>query len=163
VTLVALDAVVHIRGVDTQRSVPLTEFYIVPGDRPDLETVLRHGELLTAREIPLLPPGTRSGYLKVRDRASYEFALASAAVALAINDGVIADARVALGGVGTIPWRAPEAEAVLRGAPVGVQVFRAAAEVAIHDPFTLPGTAFKVQLAKRTLVRALETVTEGSG
>jgi CO/xanthine dehydrogenase FAD-binding subunit len=162
VPLVALDAVAHIQGAGAQRSVPLTEFYTMPGDRPDLENVLRHGELLTAIDIPLLPPGTRSGYLKIRDRASYEFALTSAAVALTIDDGVIAQARVALGGVGTIPWRAPEAEDVLRGAPVGARVFRAAADAAIHDPFTVPGTAFKVELAKRTLVRILETVTEGS-
>ncbi|HEX6449458.1 MAG TPA: xanthine dehydrogenase family protein subunit M [Trebonia sp.] len=162
VPLVALDAIARIQGPDTQRSVPLTEFYMVPGDRPDLENVLRHGELLTAIEIPLLPPGTRSGYLKVRDRASYEFALTSAAVALAINDGVITHARVALGGVGTIPWRVPEAEAVLRGAPVGAEAFRAAADAAVHDPFTVPGTLFKVELARRTLVRVLETVAEGS-
>jgi len=163
VPLVALDAMVHIQGAGGQRRVPLTEFYTVPGDRPDVENVLAHGELLTAIDIPLLPPGTRSGYLKVRDRASYEFALTSAAVALAISDGVIADARVALGGVGTIPWRAPEAESVLRGAPVGAVGFQAVADAAIHDPFTVPGTAFKVELAKRTLVRALETVTAGSG
>jgi CO/xanthine dehydrogenase FAD-binding subunit len=162
VPLVALDAVAHVQGADAQRSVPLTEFYIVPGDRPDVENVLGHGELLTAIDIPLPPPGTRSGYLKVRDRASYEFALSSAAVALTVNDGVIAHARVALGGVGTIPWRAPEAEEVLRGAPIGAQVFRAAADAAVHDPFTVPGTAFKVELAKHTLVRILETVTEGS-
>jgi xanthine dehydrogenase YagS FAD-binding subunit len=162
VPLVALDAVAHIQGADGQRRVPLTEFYVVPGDRPDVEHVLRHGEMITAIEIPLLPPGTRSGYLKVRDRASYEFALTSAAVALAINDGTIAHARVALGGVGTIPWRAPQAEAVLRGAPVGAKVFRAAADAAIQDPFTVPGTAFKVELAKRTLVRMLEIVTTGS-
>lgn len=162
VPLVALDAVAYIQGADAQRSVPLTEFYIVPGDRPDVENVLGRGELLTAVDIPLPPAGTRSGYLKVRDRASYEFALASAAVALTVNDGVIASARVALGGVGTIPWRAPEAEEVLRGAPVGAQVFWAAADAAVHDPFTVPGTAFKVELAKRTLVRILETVTEGS-
>lgn len=162
VPLVALDAVAYIQGADAQRGVPLTEFYIVPGDRPDVENVLGHGELLTAIDIPLPPAGTRSGYLKVRDRASYEFALASAAVALTVNDGVIASARVALGGVGTIPWRAPEAEEVLRGAPVGAQVFRAAADAAVHDPFTVPGTAFKVELVQRTLVRILETVTEGS-
>src|SRR5262249_31646566 len=155
--LVALDAVAHIQGADAQRSVPLTEFYVLPGDRPDVENVLGHGELLTAIDIPLLPPGTRSGYLKVRDRASYELALTSAAVARPIHDGVVAQARVALGGVGTIPWRAPEAEAVLQGAPVGAQVFRAAAHAAVHDPFTVPGTAFKVELAKRTLVRTLET------
>ena len=161
VPLVALDAVAHIQGPGAQRSVPLTEFYVLAGDRPDVENVLQHGELVTAIEIPLLPAGTRSGYLKVRDRASYEFALTSAAVALAIDGGVIAQARVALGGVGTIPWRAPEAEAVLRGAPVGAQMFRAAADAAIHDPFTVAGTAFKVELAKRTLVRILETVAGG--
>ena len=161
VALVALDAVAHLQGVDAQRSVPLTEFYVLPGDRPDVETTLQHGELVTAIEIPLLPAGTRSGYLKVRDRASYEFALTSAAVALAIDDGVITDARVALGGVGTIPWRAPEAEAVLRGAPIDAQTFRAAADAAIHDPFTVAGTAFKVELAKRTLVRMLATVADG--
>jgi len=163
VPLVALDAVAHIQGPGAHRSVPLTEFYIVPGDRPDLENVLRHGELVTAIDIPLPPLGTRSGYLKVRDRASYEFALTSAAVALEISDGTIARARVALGGVGTIPWRAPEAEAVLRGARAGATVFRAAADAAIHDAFTVRGTAFKVELAKRTLVRILETVTGGSG
>jgi xanthine dehydrogenase YagS FAD-binding subunit len=162
VALVALDAIAHVQGADAQRSVPLTEFFTVPGDRPDVEHVLRHGELLTAIDIPLLPPGTRSGYLKVRDRASYEFALTSAAVALTITDGVIASARVALGGVGTIPWPAPEAEAVLRGAWASTQVFRAAADAAVHDPFTVPGTEFKVELAKRTLVRTLETVTGAS-
>jgi len=162
VPLVALDAVAHIEGADNRRSVPLTEFFVAPGDRPEVENVLRHGELVTFVDIPLLPPGTRSAYLKVRDRASYEFALTSAAVALEIDRGVIAQARVALGGVGTIPWRAPEAEAVLRGAPVGFQVFLAAADAAVHEPFTVPGTAFKVELAKRTLVRLLETLTEGS-
>jgi CO/xanthine dehydrogenase FAD-binding subunit len=161
VALVALDAVVHLQGVDGRRSVPLTEFYVLPGDRPEVETVLGHGELVTAIEIPLLPAGARSGYLKVRDRASYEFALTSAAVALASEDGVITDARVALGGVGTIPWRAPEAEAVLRGAPIDAQTFRAAADAAIRDPFTVAGTAFKVELAKRTLVRMLGTVAGG--
>src|SRR5438270_7142308 len=102
VPLVALDAVVHIRGGRGERSVPLTEFYVVPGERPDIENVLDHGELITAIEVPLLPVGARSGYLKVRDRASYEFALTSAAVALLIEDGVMTEARVALGGVGTI-------------------------------------------------------------
>jgi xanthine dehydrogenase YagS FAD-binding subunit len=133
VPLVALDAVVHVQGAASPRRVPLTEFYMVPGDRPDVETVLRHGEL-TAIEISLLPPGTRSGYLKLRDRASYEFAVTSAAVALEIDDGVIAQARVALGGVGTIPWRAAEAEAVLVGAPVNGQVFQAAADTAVLGP-----------------------------
>ena len=158
VPLVALDAVVHAQGTDGQRTIPLTEFYRLPGDRPDLENVLAHGELIPAIEIPLLPAGARSGYLKVRDRASYEFALTSAAVALLIEDGVMTEARVALGGVGTIPWRAAAAEEVLIGAAPGTAVFREAAEATIVDPFIVPGTAFKVELAKRTIVRTLETV-----
>jgi CO/xanthine dehydrogenase FAD-binding subunit len=158
VPLVALDALVHVQGTDGLRTIPMTELYRLPGDRPDLENVLAHGELITAIEIPLLPAGARSGYLKVRDRTSYEFALTSAAVALLIEDGVMTEARVALGGVGTIPWRAAAAEDVLIGAAPSTAVFRAAAEATIVDPFTVPGTAFKVELAKRTLVRALETV-----
>jgi xanthine dehydrogenase YagS FAD-binding subunit len=158
VALVALDAVVHTQGPGGPRSIPLTGFYRIPGDTPDIENVLEHGELITAVEVPLLPAGARSGYLKVRDRASYEFALTSAAVALLLEDGVIGEARVALGGVGTVPWRALGAEEVLRGAPVRLEAFRAAAEAALEGAWTVPGTAFKVELGKRTLVRALETV-----
>ena len=119
VALVALDAAVHIQGPTATRRVPLTEFYVLPGERPDVENVLDRGELITAVEIPLLPPGARSAYLKVRDRASYEFALTSVAAALQMADGAIVDAKLALGGVGTIPWRARSAETVLRGAPPG--------------------------------------------
>jgi xanthine dehydrogenase YagS FAD-binding subunit len=158
VPLVALDAVVHAQGTGGQRTIPVTEFYRLPGDRPDLENVLAHGELITAIEIPLLPAGARSGYLKVRDRASYEFALTSAAVSLLIEDGVMTEARVALGGVGTIPWRAAAAEELLIGAAPGTAVFREAAEATVVDPFIVPGTAFKVELAKRAIVRTLETV-----
>lgn len=159
VTLAALDAVVHIQGGARLRTVPLTELYVLPGDRPGVENVLEHGELITQVEVPLLPAGARSGYLKVRDRTSYEFALTSAAAALVLDRGTIASARLALGGVGTIPWRAHEAEAVLTGAPATVTTFRAAAEAAIHHPFTVPGTAFKVELAKRTMVRILQTIS----
>jgi CO/xanthine dehydrogenase FAD-binding subunit len=159
VALVALDAVVHIQGVGGERSVPLTSFYVLPGDTPDIENVLEHGELITHVDVPLLPVGARSGYLKVRDRASYEFALTSAAAALEIEDDAIATARLALGGVGTVPWRAREAEELLRGAPASEEVFRAAAEAAVRDPFTVPGTAFKVELAKRTIVRILHSVS----
>jgi xanthine dehydrogenase YagS FAD-binding subunit len=159
VPLVALDAIVHIQGVDGERRVPLTEFYVLPGDHPDVENVLEHGELITQVDVPLLPVGARSGYLKVRDRASYEFALASAAAALLIEDGTIAKARLTVGGVGTIPWRAREAEELLTGAPANNQTFRAAAEAALRDPFTVSGTAFKVKLAKRTIVRILQTVS----
>jgi CO/xanthine dehydrogenase FAD-binding subunit len=158
VALVCLDAVVHTQGPTGERSIPLTEFYRVPGDTPDIENVLEHGELITAVEVPLLPAGARSGYLKVRDRVSYEFALTSAAVALTIQDGVIGEARVGLGGVGTVPWRAWAAEVVLRDAPARREAFRAAAEAALEGAWTVPGTAFKVELAKRTLVRALQTV-----
>ncbi|KUO21518.1 FAD binding domain-containing protein [Streptomyces dysideae] len=158
VPLAALDAIVHIQGPDGARPIPLTQFYLPPGDTPHIENVLRHGELITAVEIPLLGEGTRSHYLKVRDRVSYEFALTSAGVALAIEDGLIQEARVALGGVGTIPWRAWGAEDVLEGARAGADVFRTAAEAALDGARPLPGTAFKVELAKRTLVRTLETV-----
>jgi len=159
VALVALDTVVHLQGTAAARSVPLTEFYLEPGDTPHIENVLQHGELITGIEIPLLPEGARSTYVKVRDRASYEFALTSAGVAVVLQDGVIRQARVGLGGVGTIPWRAWAAEEVLGGAPASTSTFRAAAEAAVAGPFTVPGTAFKVELAKRTLVRALQTVT----
>jgi CO/xanthine dehydrogenase FAD-binding subunit len=162
VPLVALDTIVHIQGTTAVRSVPLTDFYLEPGDTPDIEHVLRHGELITEIEIPLLSAGTRSTYLKIRDRASYEFALTSAAVAVTLDGGVMRDGRVALGGVGTVPWRARAAEDVLRGAPASTETFRAAAEAAVQDPFTVPGTAFKVELAKRTLVRALHTVAGGA-
>ena len=159
VPLVALDTVVDIQDVDGSRSVPLTEFYVLPGERPDIENVLEHGELITRIRIPLLPVGTRSGYLKVRDRASYEFALTSAAAALLIEDGTIVGARLALGGVGTVPWRALEAEELLRGAPATDRTFRAAAQAALDAPFTVAGTAFKVELAKRTIVRILQDVS----
>jgi len=159
VALVALDTVVHLQGTTGTRAVPLTEFYLEPGDTPNVETVLQHGELITQIDIPFLPEGARSTYLKVRDRASYEFALTSAAVAVVLEDGAIREGRVGLGGVGTVPWRAWAAEEVLRGAPANDQTFRAAAEAAVQNPFIVAGTAFKVELAKRTLVRALHTVT----
>jgi xanthine dehydrogenase YagS FAD-binding subunit len=158
VTLVALDAVVHTQGVEGMRSIPLPQFYLSPHDTPHVENVLQHGELITAIEIPLLPAAARTHYLKVRDRVSYEFALTSAGVALVIEDGRIQEARVALGGVGTIPWRAWGAEDVLRGSRTDTESFRSAAEAALEGARPLPGTAFKVELAKRTLVRTLETI-----
>lgn len=158
VPLAALDVGIHVRGSDGERSIPLTQFYLLPSDRPDRENVLRHGELITHIELPLLPLAVRSGYLKLRDRASYEFALSSAAAALLIEDGTITYARLALGGVATIPWRAHEAEEVLTGAPANEQTFRDAADAAVSDPFTVAGTEFKVELAKRTIVRILRTV-----
>jgi CO/xanthine dehydrogenase FAD-binding subunit len=159
VPLTALDAVVRIQGVEGPRAVPLREFYVLPGDRPDAENVLRHGDVITRVDVPLPAEGTVSGYLKVRDRASYEFALTSAAAVLRVADGRMRDARLALGGVGTIPWRVDAAEDVLRDEIPSTAVFRASAEAAVRDPFTVPGTEFKVELAKRTVVRVLQTVS----
>ncbi|SFR29944.1 xanthine dehydrogenase YagS FAD-binding subunit [Lentzea waywayandensis] len=159
VPLRALDAEVRVEGAAGQRTIAFADLHVMPGERPDVETVLRHGEMISEVLVPLLPAGTRSGYLKVRDRVSYEFALTSAAAALSIEDGVITLARLALGGVGTVPWRATEAERVLVGAPATARTFLAAAEAAIQDPFTVPGTEFKVELAKRTIVRVLRTVS----
>ncbi|MFG2606400.1 FAD binding domain-containing protein [Streptomyces sp. NPDC048514] len=159
VALVALDAVVHIQGPATSRSVPLTEFYVTADEDPQTENVLEHAELITEVEIPLPSPDARSGYLKVRDRMSYEFALTSAAVLLVLDGGRIHRARVGLGGVGTKPWRAYEAEHVLTGAPATTATFLDAAEATMRDAWTVPGTAFKVPLARRTLVRELQTVS----
>jgi CO/xanthine dehydrogenase FAD-binding subunit len=158
VALVALDAVVQLRGPAGPRRIALSDLYLRPGDTPQAETVLAHGELLTEVEVPLPPAGTRSHYLKVRDRASYEFALASAAVALAVDDQRITYARVALGGLATVPWRSTAAEQVLRGAPPGPPTFRACAEAALAGAAPRRDNAFKVELGKRTLVRALQTV-----
>ena len=159
VALVALDATVHIQGRAATHCVPVTEFYVPAGERPEVENVLGHGELITAVDIPLLPLGARSGYIKVRDRASYEFALVSVAAALVIDQGIVVDAKLALGGVGTIPWRARAAETVLLGAHPEPRVFAAAASAAISDRFTVEGTAFKVPLAERTIIRMLEDLT----
>jgi CO/xanthine dehydrogenase FAD-binding subunit len=156
VALVALDAVVHTRGPRGARRLPLPELYLLPGDTPAQEHTLAHGELITEVEVPLPPEGTRSRYLKVRDRASYEFALAAAAVALTLDGGAIARARVGLGGLATVPWRAPAAEEVLRGAHPEPRTFQAAAEAALAGAVPRGDNAFKVELGKRTLVRALE-------
>ena len=159
VALVALDAVVHVTGANGERQVQANDFFLLPGDTPWRETALAQGELVTAVELPALPEGTRSHYLKVRDRESYEFALASAAVAVQVEDGVMRWARVALGGVATIPWRAPEAERLLNGEAPSPRVFAAAAEAAVQGAVPLTQNAFKVTLARRTLERALTTAT----
>ena len=160
VALIALDAVIHTRGLGGERAIPFADFYVLPGNTPHIEHVLMHGELITAVEVPLLPAGTRSGYLKVRDRASYEFALTSVAVALMIENGVIHEARLGLGGVATVPWRLRTAEHILRGAHPDREIFRTAAEAALAEATPLRDNAFKVELAKRTIVRALVTMLE---
>jgi xanthine dehydrogenase YagS FAD-binding subunit len=157
VALVALGAIVRIRGMDGERVVPLTEFHVVPGDRPERESVLRHGELITAVDIPALPWARRSHYRKVRDRASYAFALASAAVALDLDGTTIRRARIALGGVGTKPWRSLEAEHVLAGQTATPALYRAAGERALSGAVGSGDNTFKIELAIRTVVRALTT------
>jgi xanthine dehydrogenase YagS FAD-binding subunit len=161
VALVALDAVVHTRGPRNERAIPIDEFFLLPGDTPEREHPLEHGELITAIEVPAAPVARRSVYLKFRDRESYEFALVSVAAAVRIQDGTIAEVRLALGGVGTKPWRARRAERSLLGKPAGESSFAKAAgqELAMATP--RPLNAFKVELAQRAIVRALTTLTGG--
>jgi xanthine dehydrogenase YagS FAD-binding subunit len=157
VAMVALDAVVHVRGPAGAREIPAADFHRVPADHPELETALTHGEIVTHVTLPATPFAARSRYVKTRDRASYAFALASAAVALDLDGSSIRAARVALGGVGTKPWRSPEAERVLVGAPASRASYQRAAEAALADAQPRRDNAYKVVLAKRVLVRALET------
>jgi xanthine dehydrogenase YagS FAD-binding subunit len=163
VALAALDAVIHTRGAGGERRIPMADFHLLPGDHPERETVLHPGELVTAVELPALTGFAQSRYLKVRDRASYAFALASGAAALRIEGGVVRDARLALGGVGTKPWRAREAERVLIGKPPDPAVFRQAADAALADAQPRRGNAFKVELARRTVMRVLATVPGAAG
>jgi len=160
VALAALDASVRVLGPQGERTIPLVEFYRLPGDEPQRDTVLEHGELITAVDLPALSFATHSRYRKVRDRASYAFALVSVAAALDVAGGVVRDVRIALGGVAPVPWRAVRAEAVLRGAPANEEVFGRAAEAELTDAQPLPGNAFKVPLARNVLVRTLLDLTE---
>jgi xanthine dehydrogenase YagS FAD-binding subunit len=153
VALAALDATVHLRGASGSRTVALTEFHRLPGDRPDIETVLEAGEMITAVALPApLGPST---YRKVRDRSSYAFALVSVAAVLVVRDGVVAGVRIALGGVAHKPWRASHAEAALNGQPAGERAFRAAAEAELAHAKPLRDNGFKVELAARTIVAVL--------
>jgi xanthine dehydrogenase YagS FAD-binding subunit len=161
VALAALDAVVRVQGPGGERVIPLVDFHRLPGDTPERDTVLAHGELITAVDLPPLAFAARSRYRKVRDRASYAFALVSVAAALAVtDDGMVRDVRLALGGVAHKPWRAWKAEAALRGAPATEESFRRAAEAELADAQPLPGNAFKVPLARNTIARTLLDLTE---
>lgn len=180
VALVALDAEVTLtsaegsggsapaaRGAGAEpgfgnRTVKLAGFYRTPGETPEVENDLRPGELITEVTVPKLDWAARSTYVKVRDRQSYEFALCSAAVALDIQDARVVDARVAAGGVATVPWRLTAVEAALRGAPVTAEAFSAAASVASEGAKPLSENGFKVTLLQRTVLRALLELTEGS-
>jgi xanthine dehydrogenase YagS FAD-binding subunit len=162
VALAALDAVVHLQSGGGARSIKLTELHRLPGDRPDLETILKPGELITAVEIPPLAFARRSSYRKIRDRASYAFALVSVAAAIDVADGTVRDVRLALGGVAHKPWRADAAEAALHGAKATEASFRAAAEQELRDAHGYRDNAFKIELAKRAIVATLlELVGKG--
>ena len=158
VALTALEATVVIRGTGGERRVPMGEFFLLPGDTPQRETVMMPGDLITHVTLAPPHPGARSHYLKLRDRASYEFALASAAVVIATDNGRITHARVAMGGVGTKPWRSPEAEQALQGQPPNEHTFAAAAAAALRDAKPQSQNGFKVELAQRCLTHALSTV-----
>ena len=160
VALAALEATIHIRGTKGERSISIGDFHLLPGDTPQRETVLEPGDLIIHVTLPPPTPGSRSLYLKLRDRASYEFALASAAVVVTAMGGKIARARVALGGVGTKPWRSPEAETGLTGQAATEAVFRKAADAALRNAKPQSQNEFKVELAKRCLVQALKLVTQ---
>ncbi|WP_116103618.1 FAD binding domain-containing protein [Amycolatopsis thermalba] len=162
VALVALDARIRLAGPGGEVVVALADFYRTPGDTPQHEHDLRPGELITEVVVPRLDWAAHSAYVKVRDRQSYEFALCSAAVAVDVRDGLVADARVAAGGVATVPWRLTAVEAALRGKPATEESFTAAAALAIEGAKPLAENAFKLTLLPRTIVRALLEVTEGS-
>lgn len=161
VALAALEATVEVQGPKGTRTIAFGDFHLLPGTTPERETVLEPGDLVTAVVLPPPVAGSKQHYLKLRDRVSYEFALASAAVVVNVDaGGTITRARVALGGVGTKPWRAPEAEAALQGQRAESAVFRRAGDAALRDAKPRSQNGFKVELAKRCLAHALATATE---
>ena len=160
VAMTALEAFVNVHGPDGERRIPIEDLYRLPGDEPERDTTLEHGELITAVDLPPLDFAYNSKYRKVRERASYAFALVSVAAALDVEDGVVRDVRLALGGVAHKPWRATKAEEALRGEPAGEENFRAAAEIELEDARTLRENAFKVPLARNVITRTLLELSE---
>ena len=160
VALTALEASVHTEGPEGKRSIAIDDFFLLPGTTPERETSLNAGELITHVTLPAPMPGTRSVYLKLRDRASYEFALASAAVVVTVSSGRIDHVRIALGGVGVRPWRSRDAEAVLLGRAPDATAFRTAAEAALQTARPQSQNGFKVELAKRCIQHALTLATQ---
>ncbi len=156
VALAALDAIVHLQSAGGTRSRKLADLHRLPGSHPEVETELKAGELITAIELPALPKGARSTYRKVRDRASYAFALVSVAAVLELEAGTVKEIRLALGGVAHKPWRARKAEDALRGGPANAQAFRAAAEAELTDAAPLRDNGFKIELTKRLITAVLE-------
>jgi xanthine dehydrogenase YagS FAD-binding subunit len=160
VAMAALDAFVNVHGPDGERRVPIEELHRLPGDEPQRDTTLEHGELITAVDLPPLDFASNSKYRKVRERASYAFALVSVAAALAVQDGVVRDVRLALGEVAQKPWRATKAEEALRGEPANEANFRAAADIELEDADPLRDNAFKVPLARNVITRTLLELSE---
>jgi len=162
VAMAALDAFVVVQGQGGERRIPIEELHRLPGDEPWRDTTLEHGELITAVDLPPLDFASYSKYRKVRERASYAFALVSVAAALDVDeDGTVRDVRLALGGVAHKPWRATKAEEALRGEPVNEANFRAAADIELEDAEPLRDNAFKVPLARNVIVRTLLDLSEG--
>jgi xanthine dehydrogenase YagS FAD-binding subunit len=161
VALAALDAVVRVQGTQGERTLALTDLHRLPEDHPELDTILAPGELITSIGLPPLPFASNSAYRKVRDRASYAFALVSVAAALDVADGVVRDVRLALGGVAHKPWRAWRAEAALKGQPATADSFRAAIASEFADARPLRDNGFKIALAQRTAVAVLESLAGG--
>ncbi len=159
VALTALEATVHVTGSNGERSVPIGDFYLLPGQTPERETILEPGDLVTSVTLPPPAPGAGSTYVKLRDRASFEFALASAAVVVTIKGGVMQRARVAMGGIATKPWRNLDVEAALEGQPATRERFADAAQILLSDAKPQSRNGFKVELAKRCLVHALSVAT----
>jgi xanthine dehydrogenase YagS FAD-binding subunit len=163
VALAALDAVVTVRGRNRSRDIPLTAFHRLPGDTPQVDTVLDPGELIIAVTLPPNGIAAHSHYRKVRDRASYAFALVSVAAGLEMKGGMIKDVRIALGGVAHKPWRAERAEAALRGGPATEAAFRQAAEAELAEARALRDNAFKIELAKRVIGDTLGKLAAANG
>jgi xanthine dehydrogenase YagS FAD-binding subunit len=160
VAMTALEAFVNVRGPEGERRIPIEELHRLPGDDPRRDTTLQHGELITAIELPPLAFSSNSKYRKIRERASYAFALVSVAAALDVEDGVIRDVRIALGGVAHKPWRATKAEEALRDELASEENFRAAADIELEDAETLRDNAFKVPLARNIITRTLLDLAE---
>jgi xanthine dehydrogenase YagS FAD-binding subunit len=160
VAMAVLEATIQIQGPGGSRTIPFSDFHLLPGDTPDRETVLEPGDLITHVTLPPPVEGSKQFYLKLRDRASYEFALASAAVVINVENGTVTRVRLALGGVGTKPWRSLEAEAALVNKPATTVNFRNAAEAALQDAKPQSENGFKIELAKRCLTYALQKAIE---
>jgi xanthine dehydrogenase YagS FAD-binding subunit len=161
VAMAALEATIHVQGTTGTRAIPFGDFHLLPGSTPHRETVLQPGDLVIYVTLPPPIPESKQVYLKLRDRASYEFALASAAVVLTMSGGDITRVRIALGGVGAKPWRSPEAEDALTGKPANEASFRQAAEAALRTATPQSESGFKIELAKRCLTHALKLAAAG--